>query len=89
MAINTDLAPIMRKFAQVLPSDVLNFSSGDPLLALHAKNADLDTKLRFCKTENKLGEKVIEVERGSMWSDTYPHLDESFGLHDIKIKIKG
>lgn len=49
-------------------------------MAIHAKNADLDTRLRFLKTENRLGEKVIEINRGSFWTDTYPHLDESFGM---------
>lgn len=56
---------------------------------MHAKNADMETKLRYLKQENKLGEKTIEVNRENMWMSTAPHLDDSFGNFDIKIKIAG
>ena len=56
---------------------------------MHAKNADMETKLRYLKQENKLGEKTIEVNRENMWMSTAPHLDDSFGNFDINIKIAG
>jgi hypothetical protein len=89
MMINTDLGSVLKRFAQILPAEALNLISTDPLMGMHAKNADIDTRLRFLKSENKLGEKVIEISRESVWADTYPHLNDSFGLHDIKIKITG
>jgi len=75
MAFNTELGPIVKRFAQTIPSEIIGITPNDPLMVVHAKNADIDTRLRFLKTENKHGEKVIEVERGSFWADTYPHLD--------------
>lgn len=71
----TDLKPSLSKFAHLVPSEALGFTPNDPLMGIHAKYADTETKLRYLKKENKLGEKTIEINRGSVWADTYPHLD--------------
>lgn len=63
MMTSTDLGAILKKCAQLMPSEALSFTPNDPLMGMHAKNADMETKLRLLKMENKLGEKVIEVTR--------------------------
>lgn len=84
-----DTAAVVKKSALMLSLDALALEPKDPLFALHARYADMETKLKYLKQENKLGEKVIEVSRGSLWSDTARHLDDTFGDYDIKIKIAG
>lgn len=84
-----ETASIVKKTAMMLTIDALALESKNPLFAVHAKYADMETKLKYLRQENKLGEKVIEVNRDSLWSDTAPHLDSNFGSYDIKIKING
>jgi hypothetical protein len=70
-----DLTSLIKKSAQRFTVDSLFMENGDVLFGMHAKNADTETKVRYLKQENKLGDKVIEVSRESMWADTFPHLD--------------
>jgi hypothetical protein len=84
-----DTASIVKKSALMLSLEALALEPNNPLFALHARHADMETKLRYLRQENKLGEKLIEVSRGSLWTDTARHLDDSFGDYDIKIKITG
>ncbi len=49
----------------------------------------MQTKLKYLKQQNKLGEKTIEVSRDNMWISTAPYLDDNFANYDIKIKIQG
>lgn len=84
-----DTSSIIKKCALMLPLDTLTLDANNPLFALHARYADMETKLKYLRQENKLGEKVIEVSRETIWSDTAPHLNDSFGNYDIKIKIAG
>lgn len=73
--ISFDIGSVLKKCALLLPAEALGFTPNDPLMGGHAKNADTETKLRYLKTENRLGEKIIEITRESVWADTYPHLD--------------
>lgn len=86
---SVDTSAIIKKSAFMLTLDALALEPNNPLFPLHARHADMDTKLRYLRQENKLGEKVIEVSRGSLWTDTARHLDDTFGDYDIKIKIAG
>jgi hypothetical protein len=57
------------------------------LFAIHAKYSNEESKIRSLHRKNKNGDKIIEINRKSIWNDTLPHLDEHFGEFDIKIKI--
>ena len=63
LMINTDLGSVIKRFANMLPSEAVGQVGVDSLMGIHAKHANIETRLSFLKTENKLGEKVIEVSR--------------------------
>jgi hypothetical protein len=50
-----DTASIVKKTAMMLTLDTLALEAKNPLFAIHAKNADMETKLKYLRQENKLG----------------------------------
>ena len=49
MMANTDLGSTLKRFAEMIPAEGLALTSQDPLMIMHAKNADTETRLRFLK----------------------------------------
>lgn len=44
-----DIRPSLSKFAHLVPSEALGFAPHDPLMGIHVKYADTETKLRYLK----------------------------------------
>lgn len=55
MLTPADLKPCLSKLSHLVPSEALGLTPHDPLMGLHAKYADTETKLRYLNKENKLG----------------------------------